>query len=158
MILNSGALLNASTITLSDRQFGDFVARPQQLAAALGALDACGDKKLREWGVDPASYWALASRPKPIGHLADLFNSDLYPAIAGSRNVERNVIAVMEVGADGRVKSCNAPGDYAYPEFVKASCDVFVKGARFEPARDGSGNAVAAPFVQIVSFKLDSWF
>ena len=86
--------------------------------------------------------------------LPDLFDSRAYPDIALSRNIERNVIAKLEISADGMVSSCNAPGNFAYPQFVDAVCNVLKKGARFEPARDSSGQAVAAPYVVIVRFQM----
>jgi TonB-like protein len=153
----SNALANSSMITIGHLDFGKFTVPVRDLGPAIAALRTCENGRLHDWGIDVDAYWALSSRPKVIGSLAELFNSDAYPGLALARDVERNVIARLEVGADGKVMSCSAPGHYAYPQFVDAVCNVLAKGARFEPARDSNGRAVSAPFVQVVSFKIGGY-
>lgn len=147
-------LAGSTTVTFAHPDFGKFSVSPSKLGAAVTAVRSCEDAKMRDWGIDVGAYWALASRPRPIGHLVDLFNSDNYPAVAAMAAMERNVIATVEVGTDGRIGSCSAPGHFAYPQFVSSVCNVLRKGARFEPARDSEGKAVAAPYVVLVSFRL----
>jgi hypothetical protein len=148
------ALSKSYTVTVADPDFGKFPVRLRKLASAVAALRSCENDRMRDWGIDVASYWALASRPRPIGHLVDLFSSDNYPTAAGMAGVQRNVIAKVEVGADGSVTACNAPNNFPYPQFVDSVCGVLRKSARFEPARDQNGKTVSAPYVVIVSFRL----
>jgi hypothetical protein len=150
----TNALASSRTLTIAHRDFGKFSVSPRKLASALAALRSCEDARMRDWGIDVGKYWALASRPHPIGHLVDLFNSDNYPAGAAISSIERNVIATTKVGTDGRVIECSAPGNFAYPQFVDSVCGVLKKGARFEPARDSSGETVPAPYVVLVGFRL----
>lgn len=151
------ALASSSSLTISHPDFGKFSASLRDLPAALNAIHSCEEGRLRDWGIDPNAYWALASRPQVIGSLIDLFSSDAYPEIALSRSVERNIIARLQVGTDGSVLSCSVPGNFAYPQFVDAVCKILKGGARFHPARDSTGQAVEAPYVVIVSFKMGGY-
>ena len=150
----TSALAGSRTLTIAHRDFGKFSVSPRSLGSAVAALRSCEDTRMRDWGIDVEKYWALASRPHPIGHLVDLFNPDNYPVAALISSMERNVIATTRVGADGRVSECSAPGNFAYPQFVDSVCAVLRKGARFEPARDAGGTAVPAPYVVLVGFRL----
>jgi hypothetical protein len=151
------ALANSSNITVGHDKFGKFTVSVGDLGPAVAALTSCEDSKLRDWGIDVKSYRALASRPHAIGSLPDLFDSTVYPSLALSRSVERNVITKLDIGADGSVTSCGAPGHFAYPQFVDSVCKVLKSGARFTPARDATGAAVAAPYVLIVSFRVGAY-
>lgn len=151
------ALASSSTVTVSHPDFGQFTVMLRDLAPATAALRSCEDGRLRDWGIDVDAYWALARRPQPIGHLVDLFNSDNYPHAGLADSMERNVIARLQVGADGNVLSCDAPGHFGYPQFVDSVCGVLKKGAHFEPARDASGKAVAAPYVVVVAFRMGGY-
>lgn len=147
-------LAQSSILTIAHRNVGTFAVPLRDLGAAMAALRSCENGKLRDWGIDPDAYWALSSRPHPTSPLPDLFDSRAYPDIALNRNIERNVIAKLEIGVDGTVSSCNAPGNFGYPQFVNAVCNVLKKNARFEPARTSTGKAIPAPYVVIVSFKM----
>jgi hypothetical protein len=141
-------------IAVENARFGRFDAPIRDAGAAGDALAACEDKMLRGWDIDPAQYWALQARPKPIGQLSDLFTGDNYPGVGLSKNIESLVIARMEIGTDGRVSSCVSPGHHDYPQFVAAVCDVLTRDARFTPAMDAGGRAVAAPYVTYARFRI----
>ena len=151
------SLASSSTVTVAHNAFGKFTAPLRDTGPALAALNSCEDAKLRDWGIDVKAYRALASRPHAMGSLADLFESAAYPSLALARSVERDVIAKLQVGTDGSVLSCGAPGNFAYPQFVDSVCKVLKDRVRFEPARDASGAAVTAPYVLIVSFRVRSY-
>lgn len=153
----SQALANSSSFTISHPDFGKFSEPLRDLGPAMAAIHSCENGRLRDWGIDPDAYWALSARPQVIGSLVDLFSSDAYPEIALFRSVERNIIAKLDVGVDGSVLSCTVPGNFAYPQFVDAVCKILKAGARFHPARDSSGQAVAAPYVVVVSFKMGGY-
>ena len=152
------SLASASSVMVAHDNFGKFTAPLRDTGPAVAALNSCEDAKLRDWGIDVKAYRALASRPHAIGSMPDLFEAAAsYPSLALARSVERNVIAKLQVGADGSVASCGAPGNYAYPQFVDSVCKVLKDRVRFEPARDISGAAVAAPYVLIVSFRVGAY-
>lgn len=146
------ALATSPRLTVSHSDFGAFTVSLKDVAAAVAGIRSCEDGRLRDWGIDVPRYWSLRSRPRPIGALADLFTSDAYPELALGRGIERNVIAKLEVSADGRATSCSAPGNYPYPQFVDSVCHVLEKGARFMPAQDSSGHPVISPYVVLVKF------
>jgi hypothetical protein len=151
----TSALASSSSVTVSHSDFGKFTVSLRDVAPAMTALRSCENGRLTDWGIDVGAYWALASRPRPVGQLAALFDSNVYPGLAAFRNVERNIIARTQVAPDGNVLSCSVPGNFGYPEFVDAVCDVLKKGAHFEPAHDKNGKAVAAPYVVLVSFRME---
>jgi hypothetical protein len=150
-------LAESSVVTIAHPEVGKFMVPLRDLGPAMAAIRSCENAKMRDWGIDVDAFWALSSRPHPTSPLPDLFDSAAYPDIALNRNIERNVIAKLEIAADGSVSACGTPHNFAYPQFVDAVCKVLTKGARFEPARNSSGRAVAAPYVVIVSFQMGGY-
>ena len=65
-----------------------------------------------------------------------------------------NVVAKLDIGDDGSVRSCSANGNHKVEDFVRLVCDKLKSNARFEPARDSSGKTVAAPYIVVVRFVL----
>lgn len=151
------SLPSSSSVTVAHNDFGNFTAPLRDTGPAVAALHSCEDARLRDWGIDVKAYRALASRPHAIGSLPDLFDSAAYPSLALARSVERNVIAKLQVGADGSVASCGAPGNFEYPQLVDSVCKVLKDRVHFEPARDASGTAVAAPYVLVVGFRVGAY-
>jgi TonB family protein len=122
-------------------------------AAAADALRSCEDEKMRAWGIDATMWRALRSHPVPIGSLRDRFSSLDYPSDALTFLVTGDAVTRLDVGPDGAVKECHSLNASQYKGFEYATCQV-LKGARFKPATESSGNAVAAPYVLDVIFRI----
>lgn len=135
----------------------DDVVRPQlsvqSPSTAAYALEQCEDQKMREWGMDLAAWHALKSPPIPIGSLTDRFSALDYPMNALTFLVTGDAVTRLDIGADGSVKQCRSLNASKYKGFDYATCEV-LKGARFEPALNAAGEAVAAPYVIDVSFRI----
>ncbi|MGV2496722.1 TonB family protein [Pelagerythrobacter aerophilus] len=60
----------------------------------------------------------------------------------------------VEVGTDGRVKSCTITGSSGHSELDRATCDLVTRRARFEAGLDGTGAKTAATWSSAVSWQL----
>ncbi|WP_265530264.1 energy transducer TonB [Sphingomicrobium marinum] len=83
----------------------------------------------------------------PRGALANLFTADDYPSSALRNDEEGIVRARLIVGVDGRVRDCTVVRSSGSSALDTATCDIFIRRSRFDPARDASGNAVEGSLV-----------
>lgn len=60
----------------------------------------------------------------------------------------------VEVGTDGRVKSCTITGSSGHSELDRATCDLVTRRARFEAGLDGTGAKTSATWSSAVSWQL----
>ena len=60
----------------------------------------------------------------------------------------------LEVGAGGRVESCRVTVSSGHAELDRATCDLVSRRARFQPARDSSGEATGGTYTSAVSWEL----
>lgn len=151
------ALAATSTIAIAHPKFGKFEAQVKDSGPAAEALRACENSRLKEWGIDSASFWALQSRPVPTGPLQELFTSFDYPGIGMTKFIGANITAKLEVGEDGAVRSCTWLGPRDYPQFGDAICKGLKEKALFRPARDSVGRPVSAPYVTMAKFRMAAY-
>lgn len=83
----------------------------------------------------------------PRGNLASLFSVEDYPSSALRNDEEGIVRARLIVGVDGQVRDCTVVRSSGSTALDGATCDIFIRRARFEPARDASGNVVEGSIV-----------
>ncbi|MBU1606453.1 MAG: energy transducer TonB, partial [Alphaproteobacteria bacterium] len=60
----------------------------------------------------------------------------------------------LEIAADGRVTGCAITGSTGHAALDTATCRLLEQRARFEPARNSNGDAVAGSFVNAVRWEL----
>jgi len=60
----------------------------------------------------------------------------------------------VQVGADGRVTSCNVTGSSGTPELDSTTCSLIQRRARFNPATNGDGQAVAGSWSSSVRWQI----
>lgn len=60
----------------------------------------------------------------------------------------------VDVGVDGRVKSCTITGSSGHSELDRATCDLVTRRARFEAGLDGTGAKTSATWSSAVSWQL----
>jgi Gram-negative bacterial tonB protein. len=146
-------LSSASWVEVSTEK--DLVVRVplRSTAAAVGALRDCEDKKMRDWGIDSASWHALRSKPVPLASLRDLFSDFDYPLNALTFLVTGDAATRLDVTPDGTVQRCTSLNASRYKGFAEATCHVLT-GARFRPALDAAGNPISAPYVVDVTFRI----
>ena len=149
------ALAKSSEVAIEHADFGRFDAKLRDSAAAADALRTCSRNLLSQWGIDEAAYAALRSRPKPITPLREFFSAADYPVARARAGMVSNIVAKMQISADGTVSSCTPHGKHRVPDFVELVCGRLKAKARFEPARNAQGEAVAAPYVVTARFTLE---
>ena len=142
-------LAGASKITLSHQDLGTVSVDIRSPAVAVRGIQACADRKSREWGVDAEKLASLQSPPIPLSSPASWFSSDDFPTFA----LGGFVVVKLDVGTDGRVKACSVVNQQATIEFHTSVCQGFMKRGRFKPATDATGQPTVAPFVQQVLFE-----
>jgi len=81
--------------------------------------------------------------PEPIGSPYDWLSNADYPAESWRNGEVGDVSYALSVDTAGRVTDCKAEG-YASPALQAETCRLLRERARFEPAKDRKGKAVAA--------------
>lgn len=119
--------------------------------AALAALRECNAKQIAAWGVDPALLGSGASVPAPLNNALSWFSHDDYPyggygvgptPSKGQKDPPAGKVTMLvNVGEDGRVKSCRAVASQA-PPLDKLSCTLLTHRARYRPATGADGKPV----------------
>lgn len=93
---------------------------------------------------------ALAQNPSAVTHPTPiplrLINADDYPFQARRHGWEGTVVADLAISARGSVDKCDVVKSSGYKLLDDATCSILTKRARFKPARDKDGNAVADVF------------
>ena len=60
----------------------------------------------------------------------------------------------LDVAANGRVENCRITRSTGHDALDKATCDLIAKRARFNPAKDGTGNAIAGSYSGAIDWVL----
>jgi len=70
--------------------------------------------------------------------------TDDYPTAALRQEIQGTVIISVVIGTDGRVRSCLVTQSSGSKLLDDATCRLYTQRARFTPARDADGHAIAA--------------
>ncbi|BBI21839.1 hypothetical protein EKJ_26860 [Qipengyuania flava] len=86
-----------------------------------------------------------ATKPVLVRAITD---ASAFPIPPGGRQarIGESVIVRLSVSAQGRATACSIYRPSPFPETDAAVCRLALEQLRFEPARDGAGNPVAASF------------
>lgn len=144
-------LASASAVDLSHTEIGSLHIALQSPAAALDAIRACDERKLKEWGIDIAAWRSLSAKPAPATPTEKWLSWFDYPDREKIYKNDIEVVARLDVGADGAVLNCTVV-NHPPKEFIPAACNALMRNAKFTPARDAKGQAVAAPYLLQVNF------
>ena len=88
------------------------------------------------------------------GSRAGWITTDDYPPSAIRAGEEGVVGIALQVGADGRPQSCSVTVPSGHASLDQATCRLYQRRARFAPARDDAGNAMAATYTDRVRWVL----
>jgi periplasmic protein TonB len=72
-----------------------------------------------------------------------LLTTDDYPRDARAARAEGRVSFRLEISPQGRVVGCAITGSSGFASIDRATCRLLRARARYRPARDAAGNAVA---------------
>jgi protein TonB len=95
-----------------------------------------------------------ASGVRALGNRSSWITTDDYPAAALRAEEEGVVSLSVQVGSDGRVTGCAVTASSGSGALDTAACRLYQRRARFDPARDDAGNAVATSYSDRVRWQL----
>ena len=80
---------------------------------------------------------------KASANLPALFSADDYPQAALRRSEQGTVAFTLSIDRRGRVERCDIATSSGSDDLDRATCSILQRRARFTPARDADGRAVA---------------
>lgn len=83
---------------------------------------------------------------KPVKIAGDINSARDYPRESRDLRLGHQVVVILRVGTDGRVKSCRIAQPSPDDEANRITCNLATQRFRFRPARDGAGNPVEADY------------
>lgn len=100
---------------------------------------------------------AMFDRPvPPEGNVVGLFRGDDYPIEALRKNEQGSTAVALVLDVKGRVTQCIVTVSSGSAALDSQTCRVLVERAKFEPARDAEGKAVASAVTQRISWKMSA--
>jgi protein TonB len=99
-----------------------------------------------------AAAAAQPSDPQPATSPSTWMSIDDYPAAALASHQEGSVGFALAVDPTGQVQSCSITQSSGFPVLDDATCALLKSRAKFGPARDGGGHAVAGTFASHVQW------
>lgn len=99
---------------------------------------------------DPGARPAPSAAPgtgsgaaRPRANLASYVSADDYPPSAARNNEEGRVVFVLDISAEGRVTNCTVTLSSGSAALDSATCRIMRSRARYTPARNNRGEAIA---------------
>jgi periplasmic protein TonB len=103
----------------------------------------------------PAPPPALpAVKLSPRGNPGSWASSEDYPSGPMREGVEGTTSFRLEVGPDGRPTGCSVTGSSGSGELDSTTCKLLMRRARFNPAKDTSGNALSSSYSSRVRWQI----
>jgi TonB family protein len=90
---------------------------------------------------------AAAPARSPRGDIRAVFSNDDYPAAALAKGEQGTVEARLSIDETGRVSGCTILQSSGSRSLDDATCSILERRARFYPARDSQGRAIASSVV-----------
>lgn len=122
------------------------------MSKALAALSTCTADLVKSWGLDPAQQATLSQRPKPTESPGVWIRSADYPTSALRGGKSASIAFRLTIDATGKPSSCKIQKATDSPEFIKHTCDLLMRRARFSPALDSQGAPVPSYYVNSVNW------
>lgn len=124
------------------------------LGDAFKVLNQCTLDLLRDWGLDPDQHLTASSLPRWInqGALTRKITAN-YPSAGFSQGEQAIMRMRVIVSEQGMVESCTILKATATDRLESPACKV-MQGARFEPARDASGQPFRSLYVTSITYQI----
>ena len=128
---------------------GDAVTVPLSgYAAVRRTLDRCLDDLMVSWGFAPGLTARVVTLPTVLnGNLASLIQNEDYPHEAIRANASGEPEVLLKIDEKGRPSNCRVLRSSGHMSLDEATCAIPQRRGRFAPARDGAGQAIAAPYI-----------
>ena len=124
------------------------------MRAPLAALNTCIDNLLTTWGVDVEKHKNLTRPVKPLKSPGEWIVSSDYPLQMLFAGQPALVSFRLSVGADGVPTACHIQATTRLKSFDDAVCKSVMRRARFSPALDAEGQAIASYYQNNVRFQI----
>ena len=98
---------------------------------------------------------AAAARAPELLNMEEVFTGDDYPAVAQRNNQQGKVVVLVDVDRTGVATSCKIKESSGHVSLDEQTCALFRARARFEPARDSRGRAIAARYQRLIVWRLE---
>lgn len=123
------------------------------MEAAFQALNACTSDLLRSWGLDPEKHASYVPPQWSNEGVVVRRIQETYPSQARRRREQAIFRLRVIVERDGTVSECHLEDSTVTVSLESPACRE-MKGARFEPARDDSGEPMRSYYATTVSYIL----
>lgn len=116
----------------------------------LRTFDACLDTLLTRWGLDPEQQRRLRKPPQAVGDTTSWLSFGDLPSLATPSALSGIIVTRLSVDASGKPTACNISAASAGSELRIVTCKLLMKRARFTPAIDADGRAVASVWARCI--------
>lgn len=123
------------------------------IGGAISALDKCENDLLTSWGMEPTVLKSIKSRAR-LKNPNGLFSVNDYPSEALAKHQQGISNNRLLIGVDGRASNCGVVESSGSKALDAKTCEIYVKRARYEPARDANGAAVPSFYFQRMSWEI----
>lgn len=146
----------AAITQIALRMPGDkqLVLKTGSLGEPFAAFRACTDRLVQSWGFDPGQQRRLSRKPRPKSDPGGWLTSKDYPGGALFSRTQSVVNFRLDVDPQGTPTRCAVLRSYSGEQFDKATCDLLMRRARFEPALNADGKPTASYYTNSVRWML----
>ena len=121
---------------------------------AVAALDSCHADLLKSWGLDVDKIKAAKVPPRPLGNPAYWATTNDYPVQALRARKGGNVVFLLDVDIRGRPTRCSIARSSGVPRLDEITCQLMIRRARFDAARNAEGQPIAGYYVSNVRWSI----
>lgn len=125
-----------------------------QFAQAMKALETCTEELVSHWNIDVEAHRSLTRLPIPENSPGSWLRAEDYPVGLLSKGAQGIVHFRLDVDATGKVTGCHIQRSTRPEGFDKVVCEKISQRAKFEPALDRGGKAIASFYRSTVRFML----
>lgn len=97
-----------------------------------------------------------APQATPVGNPASWFPADAYPPQAKAAGMEGRTAFSLNIDDKGRITGCNITSSSGSTLLDSRTCELLVTNARFKPATNAQGQAVAGTWNSAMVWKLSA--
>ena len=138
------ALTDDSVLTLSAPREKPVSVSMRHLTKLKPVIEDCKRTVAKHWGVDLNALDRIAVPAEPAADPASWVRYTDYPDDALRKGQGGVVTLLWSIGASGDVKECKVVASSGVASLDRAGCRAIMSRARYQPAKDGSGQAVPA--------------
>lgn len=124
------------------------------MRAAFRASDKCIDDLMTTWGIDVEKHKTMLRMPIPQQTPARWIVSSDYPMKMLTSGQPAVVEFRLSIGTNGVPTACHIQSTTRPKEFDDAVCKSVMRRARFDPALDATGTAIASYYRSTVRFQI----